>query len=157
MKKLDEQMVALTTMSSAQLRSEWRRVWKEPAPPLGHDLLRRGIAWKLQERFHGGLAGSVTRELDRLARQMERGSDLSFDRTAKPGTRLVRQWHGRTHHVVVLDDGYVFEDRRYTSLTQIAFAITGVKWSGPRFFGLTSKRKDRAASAAMAEAFDVAA
>ena len=78
----------------------------------------------------------VPRELERLARQIERGKPLGIERVAKPGTRLVRQWRGRTYHVAVMDEGFLFEDRRYSSLSQIAQVITGTKWSGPRFFGL---------------------
>jgi hypothetical protein len=54
----------------------------------------------------------------------------------KPGTRLVREWNGRTHHVEVLDKGFRWNDRTYRSLSSIAKAITGAHWSGPRFFGL---------------------
>jgi hypothetical protein len=133
-----QKIEALQGLSTAQLRQEWQRVWKQPSPPFGHDLLRRGIAWKLQEREQGGLPRSVIRELERLARQLEQGKPLGLERVAKPGTRLVRQWRGRTFHVAVMDDGFLFEDRRYASLSQIAQVITGTKWSGPRFFGLTS-------------------
>jgi hypothetical protein len=136
MSVLDQQIESLRSLSTAQLRCEWQRVWKEPAPRLGHDLLRRGIAWKLQEQEQGGMPRSCTRELERLARLLERGRPLGLERTAKPGTRLVRQWRGRTFHVAVMDDGFQFEDRRYASLSQIAQVITGTKWSGPRFFGL---------------------
>lgn len=59
----------------------------------------------------------------------------------KPGTRLVRDWGGNSHHVVVLEDGFLYQDRRYRSLTQIALDITGAKWSGPRFFGLVDRKK----------------
>ena len=137
MSGVDDRIEALRSLSTAQLRHEWQRVWKEPAPRLGHDLLRRGIAWKLQEQEHGGLPRAANRELERLARQLERGRPLGLERTAKPGTRLVRQWRGRTFHVTVMDDGYLFDDRRYSSLSQIAQLITGTKWSGPRFFGLS--------------------
>jgi hypothetical protein len=133
---LGERIEALRSLDTAKLRQEWQRVWKEPAPRLGHDLLRRGIAWKLQEQEHGGLTRSCTRELERLARQIERGKPLGIERVAKPGTRLVRQWRGRTYHVAVMDEGFLFEDRRFSSLSQIAQVITGTKWSGPRFFGL---------------------
>jgi len=136
MTRLDEQIETLRNLSTAQLRDEWLRIWKEPAPRLGHDLLRRGIAWKLQEQSYGGLPRGASRELERLARQVERGRPLGLERAAKPGTRLVRQWRGRTFHVAVMDDGFLFEDRRYASLSQIAQVITGTKWSGPRFFGL---------------------
>lgn len=136
MSQLEQHLEVLRCLSTAQLRDEWQRVWKEPAPRLGHDLLRRGIAWKLQEQLHGGLPRPVLRELERLARLVERGRPLGLARVAKPGTRLVRQWRGRTFHVSVIDDGFLFEDSRYSSLSQIAQLITGTKWSGPRFFGL---------------------
>ena len=56
-----------------------------------------------------------------------------------PGTRLVREWHGRTHHVDVIEDGFVFEGKTHASLSAIARQITGARWSGPRFFGLNAK------------------
>lgn len=136
MSGLTQQIEGLRSLSTVQLRDEWQRVWKEPAPRLGHDLLRRGIAWELQEQVHGALPRPVLRELERVARLVERGKPLGPERAAKPGTRLVRQWRGRTFHVSVMDDGFLYDDRRYTSLSQIAQVITGTKWSGPRFFGL---------------------
>ena len=136
MSVLDQRIEVLRSLGTAALRQEWVRVWKEPAPMLGHDLLRRGIAWKLQEQLHGGLPRAAARELERFARLVERGKPLGLERVAKPGTRLVRQWRGRTFHVAVMDDGFLFDDRRYASLSQIAQVITGTKWSGPRFFGL---------------------
>ena len=139
MSTLDQQIEALRSLGTAELRQEWQRIWKEPAPRLGHDLLRRGIAWKLQEQAYGGLPRGATRELERFARLVERGRPLCLERIAKPGTRLVRQWRGRTFHVAVMDDGFLFDDRRYASLSQIAQVITGTKWSGPRFFGLVGE------------------
>jgi hypothetical protein len=136
MSVLDQQIEALRSLGTAALRQEWVRVWKEPAPRLGHDLLRRGIAWKLQEQAYGGLPRAAARELERFAHLVERGRPLGLERIAKPGTRLVRQWRGRTFHVAVMDDGFLYDDRRYVSLSQIAQVITGTKWSGPRFFGL---------------------
>ncbi len=138
MAKLDEQLAALATMSPAQLRTEWARVRREPIPTLSPDLLMRGIAYRLQERHYGGLPTAARKELAGFVRKLERGDDIATDRTSvpKPGTRLVRDWQGRSYHVLVLDDGFLFEDRRYGSLSQIARTITGAAWSGPRFFGL---------------------
>jgi hypothetical protein len=136
---LEEQLAQVAAMSSAELRREWQRVMLSPPPPsISIALLERGIAYELQARVHGGLSKSTRRQLERLRRELERTGSLSSSRETmlKPGTRLSRDWHGRTHHILVLDDGYLFEDRRYRSLSQIASAITGTKWSGPRFFGL---------------------
>ena len=144
MTSLEEQLVELLRMSPAQLRAKWRDCWRRPAPDIGPDLLRRGIAWKLQSRVHGDLPSHVKRELERAAERLRRGEELISPTrlSLKPGTRLVRQWQGRLHRVLVLDDGFEYDARRFSSLTQIATAITGTHWSGPTFFGL-KKRKSR--------------
>lgn len=129
-----------------------RRLWEQahgtlPPRGLGRELLARGISWKEQEKLHGGMPPTLKRELARLAEQLDQSGDLDVERqlSLKAGTRLVREWQGRTCHVTVLPDGFLFEDRRYASLSQIARSITGTKWSGPRFFGL--RQRSRAAAA----------
>ncbi len=142
MRALEKQLAELPGMTPAQLRAKWRECWRNPAPDIGPDLLRRGIAWRLQSRAYGDLPSHIKRELERAADRLRRGEELiSCSRPSlKPGTRLVRQWQGSVHHVFVLDDGYEFDARRFSSLTQVATAITGTHWSGPTFFGL-KKRK----------------
>lgn len=150
MRKLEEQLATLATMSSALLRAEWRRVFREPAPELSDDLLRRDIAYRLQERARGGLAPDIRRRIEKLLREADGGSpktDAPPPVTLRPGTRLVRDWHGKTHQVLVLDEGFLFEDRRYASLTRIACDITGANWSGPRFFGLKQRGPAKAGAA----------
>lgn len=136
---LENRLAALATMSPAQLRSEWLSLYKTTAPPLTADLLARGIAWRLQERVHGGFSKSTLREVEELRRRFERGGAARVsDGRIKPGSRLVRDWGGKSHHVLVLECGYLYQDRRYTSLSQVARDITGARWSGPRFFGLSA-------------------
>jgi hypothetical protein len=133
---------ALPSTSAAKLRIEWGRLHGAPPPDgLGQSLLARGVAYKLQEQAYGGLVPSVQRELARLARQLESSGDLDLERQLKlkTGTRLVREWRGRTCHVTVLEESYQFEERRYASLSHIAREVTGTSWSGPRFFGLRQK------------------
>jgi hypothetical protein len=110
---------------------------------LPRDLLIRSIAWRIQTAAHGDLAPAATRQLGRLTAQLARSGDLDLEREArlKPGTKLVREWRGRTIRVLVLEDGYLFEDRRYASLSHVASAITGTRWSGPRFFGLKQRKR----------------
>lgn len=142
MADLESRLVRLATMSPAQLRTEWQRVMRQPAPSITPDLLRRGIAYRLQEALHGGLMTAVSRELHDLAKRIARG-DSPLPSTAirlKPGTRLLKTWRGKTYCVVVGDKGFVFNDRFFPSLSPIAHEITGTPWSGPRFFGLLSKR-----------------
>lgn len=129
----------LTDLGSDQLRSEWQQLYRLPPPKrLSRDLLRRAIAYKIQEQAYGGLSQAVRRRLQTLARAVaqEGEAGLGAGPALKPGAQLVRQWRGATHCVVVLEDGFLYQDQRYHSLTAIARAITGAHWSGPRFFGL---------------------
>ncbi len=139
---LENRLGRLTRMSPAQLRAEWQRVTRHPAPSISPDLLRRGIAYRLQEVAHGGLTTAVSRELNDLAKRIARGeSPLPWTAIRlKPGTLLLRTWRGKTYCVVVGDRGFVYDDRVFPSLSPIAHEITGTPWSGPRFFGLRSKR-----------------
>ena len=148
MTTLEQQLAELPGMSPAQLRAKWRDCWRKPAPDIGPDLLRRGIAWKLQSRVHGDLPTRVRRQLERAAERLRRGEEFisSTRLSLKPGTRLVRPWGGRVHQVLVLDDGYEYDARRFNSLTQVAAAITGTHWSGPTFFGLKKRKPIRRAA-----------
>jgi Protein of unknown function (DUF2924) len=104
------------------------------------------IAPKNLKRPEGGLSKVTQRRLTSLANQLEtdgRIAPLPGPRI-KPGSRLVREWHSRTHTVCVTDEGFEFQGKTYRSLTQIAFDLTGAKWSGPRFFGLTQRPKSAA-------------
>ena len=133
----------LALMKPPELRAKWRDVHRSVAPDIGPDLMRRGIAYRLQERRQGSLASSTRRDIERLIKQLGNGEGALAISAAslKTGTRLVRSWRGKMYHVLILDDGYEFDGRRYQSLTQIAQDITGVHWSGPRFFGLATRRK----------------
>ena len=139
---LDERLAALNRLGLDQLRAEWRRLHHGAAPParLSRDLLLRSIAHRLQEDALGGLRPAAMRRLAKLARSRAGEGEPAPAPAAvrlKPGTTLVREWHGRTHTVVVLaDGGFEHQGRRYASLTGLARAITGARWSGPRFFGL---------------------
>lgn len=142
MTDLDQELAALAMMSSAQLREKWARVCKTPVPPLTADLLARGIAWQLQARMHDRLIIANSRALRKHKKQLDATGNISTNVNAgriKPGSRIVREWGGAVHHVLVLEDGFHYRDRSYTSLTQIAREITGAHWSGPRFFGLSRR------------------
>jgi hypothetical protein len=132
---------ALGRMDYPALRSEWRRLYRAAAPSrVARDLLVLGIAWKIQEQAYGGLGAATKRRLAELAKTMERDGDVRRDRVArlKPGAKLVREWRGKTHTVTVAEDGFEWNGRKWRSLSSIARAMTGVHWSGPRFFGLTN-------------------
>jgi hypothetical protein len=118
----------LCGMTSFELRNEWRRLHRAPPPMrLSRGLLIRGTTYK-----------PISRQLQRLDSELEmsdapkRATPLSL----KPGTRLVREWHGLTHTVLVHAHGFEWNGRRYRSFNVVAREITGARWSGPRFFGL---------------------
>lgn len=144
MSDVAKQIAALLEAPLRLLRTEWRRHYRtEPPARLSRDLLLRGVAYKLQEQAAEGPARSVQRKLRDLARQVETEGNkaLGLPATIKPGARLVREWHGHSHVVTVLEDGFEHDGQRYRSLTQIARHITGVHWSGPRFFGMKSSQR----------------
>ena len=135
MRRLDDQLAALATMSPAQLGVRWREMFGEEVPDLPTSLIRRAIGHRLQEQVHGGLPAAAERMLEALARDPAAEHSEPAIRL-KPGTRLVREWNGKVHAVLVTEDDLLFEDRRFSSLSHVARAITGARWSGPRFFGL---------------------
>jgi hypothetical protein len=157
--ELGKRLGALAELDYGELRVEWRRLYRtHPPKKMSRDLLELGVAWKLQEKALGGFGASVRRRLADLAQTMATRGDLVKARavTLRPGARLVRQWHGETHQVVVLEDGYRWRGEHWRSLSAIARAITGTQWSGPRFFGLnrTVERTLLADSAAQSEAVE---
>jgi Protein of unknown function (DUF2924) len=129
---------ALDDASLDKLRREWRRFYPSDPPRISRDLLIRGIGYRVQEIQHGGLGKSTRRKLKTLAKMFRTEGRVAPDPglSLKPGARLVREWHGRTHMVTVTDDGFEYAGTTYPSLTKIAKEITGAHWSGPRFFGL---------------------
>lgn len=152
MLNVEDHVASLSGLSALQLKMEWQRVMRSPPPDISVDLLERALAFALQSRAHGGLPPRRRREIARLAKQLSKVGHLgsSGDVSLQPGTRLARDWHGRTHNIVALEDGFLYEERRFTSLSQIATAITGTKWSGPRFFGLKRPAASRDTSHAAA-------
>jgi hypothetical protein len=141
---LIERIAALETLSIDQLRSRWAEAYGRPPPARSHrHFLVRGLAHRLQEAALGGLATALRRRLVRFAGALERhgGDSLFAVPPIKPGTRLIRQWHGKIHQVTVLENGFAYRGARYRSLSAIARAITGARWSGPTFFGLKTRRR----------------
>ena len=141
--ELDGEIAGLVDRSTKELRRAWRTLHHTGLPlGLSRDLMIRGLADELQQRAHGGPGRALQRRLQILAGEFEKGA-RSFDPNVvlKTGATLVRQWRGHTHTVLVREDGFEYEGRRYRSLTVIAERITGVHWSGPRFFGVSKRAR----------------
>ena len=134
--KLQAELAALEAMSLAQLRAKWSALCEDRVPRLSANMLRLALAWQMQASAYGGLPRKVQQRLDQLA------AGKTETRKAQPGMRLMREWDGRLHVVTIESDGTVlWDDRQWKSLSAVARAITGTRWSGPAFFGLKQTRK----------------
>ncbi len=131
----------LADMTTDELKAEWARRYAAPTPNLSPDMLRLGIAYRLQEQRLGGVSRSTKMILRQLAAPPKHGVRKDPPpRKLTIGTRLVRDWHGIGHTVTVLENGFEYDGQQWRSLTAIAKAITGSHWNGPRFFGLSGAK-----------------
>ena len=127
------EIAGLCDLSRADLVERW--VGLHGSPPIKtmtEGLLARGIAYEIQIRQIGGLTPAEKKALGALAQ----GRSNPSPGTLMAGTRLYRSWRGVTQEILVLDSGYGWRGKSYASLSEVARAITGTRWSGPRFFGL---------------------
>jgi hypothetical protein len=138
-----EALSRLPTLEIGELRQQWRAFYKaEASPHLSRELLVRAVAYRMQQVAVRGLRPVQQRQLRQIAQQFkETGAVNTPPRPElKPGTRLVREWQGRTYEVLVLDDGFSWQGTHHRSLSALARKITGTAWSGPLFFGLKANR-----------------
>jgi hypothetical protein len=138
-----EALSRLPELDLGELRQRWRALYKADASPhLSRELLVRAVAYRMQEAALGGLRPKRQRQLRHFAQQLKESGEgrIRSRPELKPGTRLVREWRGRTYEVLVLDDGFSWQGTPYRSLSALARKITGTAWSGPLFFGLKTTR-----------------
>ncbi len=133
--KLEQEIAELVDLTRDQLVARWIEL-HGTAPPktLTPDLLVRGVAYEIQVRELGGLDAVEKKALIKKGARPEG----RISKTLKTGTRLYRVWRGVTQEVLVSDGSYSWRGNSYASLSEVARAITGTRWSGPRFFGVTS-------------------
>jgi hypothetical protein len=144
---LASEVAALAGATRADLTSRWRALYEtEPPRHISRELLKRAIAYRLQELALGGLKPTMRRLLAGVAADASarRPIALTPAPSLKPGTVLLRNWHGTEHQVIVREQGVEFQGRQYQSLSQVARRITGSKWSGPLFFGLKQRAQQAA-------------
>ena len=144
---IEDEIAHLRGLDLKGLRSRWRSVFQRPPPDhLPRHLLFAIIAYRVQADRLGDLDHETSQVLDRTdakdtgAKMTERLVSLDQKRTELiPGTVLVREWDRRAQRVMVMANGFAWNGQTYDSLSKVAFAITGTKWNGPRFFGLRDK------------------
>jgi hypothetical protein len=125
-------LAGLARASRHRLAEHWAEYFGAPPPPrTSRSLLLRAVAYKMQEQALGGLSARTRRRLGG-----PEPAAVRRRRTLRPGTVLVREWHGVGHQVTIRDNGVLYRGECYRSLSEVARLITGARWSGPRFFGL---------------------
>jgi hypothetical protein len=147
---LDKEIARLRGLDVGDLRARWHTVFRRAAPPhLPRHLLFRILAYRLQADQLGDLDADTRRVLDRIGSGSSEGidrlvADLKRSRPElRPGTLLTREWDGHLQQVMVLAGGFTWNGKTYRSLFKVAFAMTGTRWSGPRFFGLDQPPSER--------------
>jgi hypothetical protein len=138
-----EALARLPKLGLRELRQHWRVLYKaEASPHLSRELLLRAVAYRMQEIVFGGLRPEHQRQLRQFSQQFKEIGEIRprARLELKSGTRLLREWRGRSHEVLVLDNGFSWQGTHYRSLSAVARKITGTPWSGPLFFGLKRNR-----------------
>ena len=144
---VEDEIAHLRGLDLSGLRARWLSVFQRPSPAhLARHLLFAVIAYRLQADRFGDLDHPTRQVLDRTFAK-ETGPAMSarlasFDQKRTEltlGTVLVREWDRRSQRVMVMAGGFAWNGQTYDSLSKVAFAITGTKWNGPRFFGLRNK------------------
>jgi len=127
----------LAELDRARLRQLWRKYCQSPLPPkASRQFLIYCLAYRIQEQAYGGLSADSRTRLRNIAQQLQAAAGQPTGLRLAPGTRLIRQWREQRHEVTVLERGYAYRGKRYSSLSAIARLISGTHCSGPRFFGL---------------------
>lgn len=135
MATLDVQLAELETLSKADLQDRWAKLTGRPAPKVSEAMLRLALAYEVQAKVLGGLSRKTRQRLDQVA------AAKTPTRDVRPGMRLAREFGGKVHVVTIGEQGQItWNEREWRSLSEVARAITGTRWSGPAFFGLKQKR-----------------
>jgi hypothetical protein len=136
------ELANLPALDRIELVEKWRSIYgTDPPAGVRNNFLMHGIAHRIQEKTLGGLKPATRRFLEKAAQD----NDVSKQQilpaiSIKPGTRLLREWHGVTYEVIILESSVMCNGKHYRSLSEVARSITGTRWSGPMFFGM--KKKD---------------
>ncbi len=145
---VEQTIASLDDLDHTTLKERWRALQGgDPPRRLSRQLLLRALAYAIQEKAFGGLSPIVQRRLRRLREELRatgRIASFGTQPTFKPGTRLIREWQGCTHEVVILEHGFQWNGETYRSLSAIARIITGTRWNGHVFFGLKSRQSPNA-------------
>jgi hypothetical protein len=139
-----KQITALQRQPLAELQALWREIFQKAPPPYKRGYLIQRLAYRIQELAYGGLSPKSRHQLTKLGDHFEQHGKLpaqSGDNDLVEGTRLLREYQGQSHEVLVTRNGFIYDGKPYKSLSAIARAITGTRWNGLVFFGLKKQIK----------------
>jgi len=147
-RSVEDEIAHLRDLDLKGLRARWQSMFqRSPSSHVPRHLLFAVLAFQIQADRYGDLDHETRKVLDRTnanetgSAMANRLENLDRKRTElTPGTVLVREWDRQSHRVMVLADGFAWNGQTYDSLTKVAFAITGTRWNGPRFFGLRDRQ-----------------
>jgi len=142
-----QQLEELPHATQKRLRALWvEHYGKAPTFRASRTLLVLMLAYRLQEKAYGGLSKATRAKLLKIAQAVDKpGGKVPQARQApRAGTRLLREWRGETHSVLIGEGGVEYRGKRYGSLSEVARVITGTRWSGPAFFGLRDAAREAA-------------
>lgn len=144
MSPTSELLEQLPSLDRAELLELWHKSFGRPASPgLRRELMLPILAYRVQELSHGGLKPETKAKLQEFAPSLIHKEQNDARRRFRPGTRVVREWKGTVHEVVITADGFEYLGETYKSLSPIACRITGTHWSGPAFFGTKRGKKSQ--------------
>lgn len=136
----------LKSLSRDKLIQKWLELFKQtPSQSVRRECLIKHLAWEIQAKKQGGYSNQMKKKLESLAKNLEQNKELKYENieklksnrlTIKPGTKLIREYQGKNHEVIVLDKGYQYQNKFYRSLSAIANEITSSRWNGKVFFGI---------------------
>ena len=135
---LEREVAAIAVLSGPAIIAAWEQAYGTPAPNVPPSMLARHMTWQMQADELGGLNKRIERHLNKLCEASEEAlqQPKPLPEMPSPGTRFLREWGGKVHHVELLPNGrYAYAGKEWRSLSTIAKHITGAHWSGPRFFG----------------------
>jgi Protein of unknown function (DUF2924) len=149
---VEAEIARLRALDLKAFHARWRVSFGRDAPPhVARHLLFAMLAYQLQAEVMGDLDAETVRFLRQVESTSSKQAAVpltqAFEgrkRSLSPGSVLTREWDSQHHRVMVLDGGFAWQGRSYRSLSEIAKAITGTKWNGPRFFGLRKKKQAEA-------------
>ena len=130
------QLLALAQMSKNELIEKWKDLFGKEPPSYGPVFMRKRLANRVQELFYGGLSPDMLRA---ILRNEDPVASQTKKRGPRPGTIIVRIWHGERYEVTIRNNGYEYNGQLYRSLTAVTYQITGAHWNGKRFFQLTDE------------------